>query len=40
MKKERVKKFIYLVLSTGGKDKRLGFVDQNGSILHVIKKAH
>lgn len=28
------------VLATGGKDKRLGFVDSSGKIIHIQKKAH
>jgi WD40 repeat protein len=35
-----VKQCMISVLATGGKDKRLGFVDTNGSIVHIQKKAH
>lgn len=31
---------IILVLATCGKDKRLGFIDNNGKVAHIIKKAH
>jgi hypothetical protein len=31
---------VYSVLATGAKDKRLGFVNSNGEILHIQKKAH
>lgn len=28
------------MLATGGKDKRLGFVDGSGTVVHIQKKAH
>lgn len=31
---------LFLVLATCGKDKRIGFVDAQGKIPHIIKKSH
>lgn len=35
-----VRRSVDLVLATGAKDKRLGFVDGSGTVVHVQKKAH
>lgn len=38
--KEHVIIVIVLVLASCSEDKRLGFVDAEGKIAHIIKKAH
>lgn len=37
---ETVNIYLNIVLATCSEDKRLGFLDGNGKIAHIIKKAH